>query len=115
VSTGSRIPPPAVLGGAPEGDQVHVRISRGSFDPGRFDEVNALVEAVLQTVQSLPGFQRYVGAVDRESGRLVAISYWESSDTANFPREALGGVMSQVQQAGVSLEPAEVYEVQIEG
>lgn len=94
---------------------MHVRITRGSFDPGRFDEVNALVEAVLQAVQSLPGFQRYTGAADRGSGRLVAISYWDSPDTANFPREALGGVMSQVQQSGVTLEPAEVYEVQIEG
>jgi hypothetical protein len=94
---------------------VHVRITRGSFDPGRFNEVNALREAVLQSVQSLPSFQRYTAAADRETGRLVSISYWESSDTANFPREAHGDLVSQVQQAGLALESTEVYEVQIEG
>ncbi len=109
-------PAPAARGrGAGRGIKMHVRITRGSFDPDRFDEIDSLVDAVLQAVQSLPGFQRYTGGADRVTGRLVAISYWESSDTANFPREALAGVVSQVQQAGVTLEPAEVYEVQVEG
>ena len=92
---------------------MHVRVSRGSFEPSRADDVRALTESVRQVLRGLPGYRGYRAAVDRSAGTVLAISFWDSEEHARFPREALGPVMDQVQHAGVALEPADVAEVTV--
>jgi quinol monooxygenase YgiN len=89
---------------------MHVRITRGRFDPARAADVERLTGEVADAVKGLPGFVSYQGGLDREAGTIVAISTWESESTANFPREMLGDVIPRVTELA-QLEPPDIYEV----
>ncbi len=92
---------------------MYLRVSRGTFDPGSMSEeqLDALTEGVADAVKTQPGFVSYQSGVNREAGTLVAISTWQDEDSANFPREALGPVISQAMDLGVRLEAPEMYDV----
>ena len=92
---------------------MYLRITRGRYDPERMDEeqLTALTDGVADAVKTQPGFVSYQSGVNRQAGTLVAISTWQDEDSANFPREALGAVISQATEAGVRLEPPELYDV----
>ncbi len=92
---------------------MFVRITPGRSDASRLDEVqrwgdNTLVPAL----QQMPGFRGYVGGADRQTGRITAISYWDTEEQANRMREVLDqSILRQIAELGVQLDPAEVYEV----
>ncbi len=94
---------------------MYLRISRGRFDTSKYDELLGLAGDILTAVSSQPGFQSYHGGVNRAGGTLVAVSGWDSEEHANFPREALGAIMPRLQALSVQLEPADIYEVVIQG
>jgi hypothetical protein len=87
---------------------MFVRVARGSFPLDKADEILHLVETTLiPTLSQLPGFQRYHGGLDRESGRLVALSYWETAEQA----QALQARRSPFEQLGVRFDTAETFEI----
>jgi quinol monooxygenase YgiN len=90
---------------------MHLRISRGRFEPTAYDELVRLAPAIAAAVKRLPGCGRYYGGVDRAAGTVVAVSAWDSAEHARFSREALGDVLARLLALGVRLEPPEVYEV----
>ena len=92
---------------------MYMRISRGTFDPGSMSEeqLNDLTEGVANAIKTQPGFVSYQSWVNRQAGTLVAISTWQDEDSANFPREALGAVISQAMDLGVRLDAPETYDV----
>jgi len=91
---------------------MKVRITRGTFDPGTSEvQLIALTEASADVIKKQPGFVSFQGALNRQAGTSVAISTWEDEDSANFPRETLGPVVSQIHDLGVQLEAPEIYDV----
>ncbi len=62
-----------------------VRVSRGSFDPRRFAEVDAVnkkvSEYLVPAIQRLPGLIHYYAGVSPE-GSIVNVSVWESDEHA---------------------------------
>ncbi len=93
---------------------MHLRITRGFFDPARWDESVALSQEVGDALARLPGFVDYRGGGDRATGAIVAVSAWDSEAHARFGREVLGDVVARLLAAGAQLEPPEVYEVVVE-
>lgn len=94
---------------------MYVRITPASFDPAREQEVQRLVEsAIIPAIKALPGFQSYEGGLDRAGGRLINITHWDTQEHASWSRDQIADVVSQVQAAGVQLEPTQVYEVTAE-
>ena len=93
---------------------MFMRISRGTFDPGSMSEeqLTALTEGVADAIKTQPGFVSYQSGVNRQAGTLVAISTWQDKDSANFPREALGAVISQAMDLGVRLAAPETYHLE---
>lgn len=63
---------------------MHLRITRGTVDPARIDELLALPDDVQAAYQQLPGFRTYTGGVDRRTGRVLAISGWDGAGAADF-------------------------------
>jgi hypothetical protein len=51
---------------------------------------------------------------NRSAGTICAVSFWDSEANANFGRDVLTGAVPALMQIGVSLEPAEVYEVTLD-
>jgi hypothetical protein len=47
---------------------------------------------------------------DHTSGKIIAVSTWDTEEHARFSRDALGDVQRRVLAAGVELDPAELYE-----
>ncbi len=89
---------------------MHIRVTRGRFDPAKYDELRGLSRDINAALQRLPGYQGAQTGVDRDAGQLVAVSTWDSEEHARFSRDALGDVMARIQAFGAQLEPAEVYE-----
>ena len=62
-----------------------IRVSRGSFDPSRFAEVDALNKKVsgylIPAIQRLPGLIHWYAGVS-PAGSIVNISVWDCDDHA---------------------------------
>ena len=57
---------------------MYLRITRGRFDPARYDESVALSQEVGDALARLPGFVSYRGGGDRATGAVVAVSAWDT-------------------------------------
>ena len=89
---------------------MYIRVTRGRFDPAKYDEFRGLSQAVHAAVQRLPGCQSVHTGGDRNAGRLIAVSTWDSEEHARFSRDALGDVVARLQSLGGQLESPEIYE-----
>ena len=93
---------------------MYLRITRGRFDPARYDDLLLLTREVDTAVQAMPGCQRVHSAVDRTGGRLAVVSHWDTLEQASFSRETdarTADVVSRILALGTQLEPPEIYEV----
>ena len=61
-----------------------VRVSRGSFDPGRFAEVDAASkktsEYIIPAIRRLPGLLHFYAGVSK--GSIVQVSVWDTDEHA---------------------------------
>jgi hypothetical protein len=94
-----------------------VRVSRGSFDPGRFAEVDAMnkkvSEYLIPAIQRLPGLIHYYTGVSPE-GSIVAVSVWDSDEHAtqlNHLREMIVDARGEAEAAGVTFTPILDYPI----
>jgi hypothetical protein len=91
---------------------MYLRVTRGRIDPARIDELaRGVAPDLTAAIKWLPGNQSYVTGVDRTSGRLVAVSTWDTEGHARWPRQALGDFVPRLQALGVQLDPPEFFEV----
>jgi hypothetical protein len=62
-----------------------IRVSRGNFDPARFEEVNRMANEtgtyLIPAIQKLPGLLSYYAAIS-PSGSMVHVSLWDSEEHA---------------------------------
>jgi quinol monooxygenase YgiN len=86
---------------------MHIRVTRGRIDPSRADELNRIAEQTVQAGKQLPGCRGFQIAMDRASGRILAVSTWDNPDQA----QAIGQLRAQAEAIGVQFEPPELYEV----
>jgi hypothetical protein len=103
--------PPRGLGSCREG-VMYMRVVRGRVDPARLDELTSGVGPDLAAaISRLPGYQGFMGGVDRASGRTIAVSTWDTEEHARWsPAEALGDMLSRLQALGVQTDPPEIFE-----
>ncbi len=93
---------------------MYLRITRGRFDPGRYDDLLPLTREVDAAVQAMPGCQSVHSAVDRTGGRIAVVSRWDTLEQASFSRDTdarTADVVSRILALGTQLEPPEIYEV----
>jgi hypothetical protein len=94
---------------------VYVRLTRGRFNPDTEADVQRITEEVAALACRLPGFQTYRGGFDRSAGRLVAITTWDSAEHATGLRDAIPETVARLLGLGVQLEPAEIYQISVQG
>jgi hypothetical protein len=100
---------PATGGGG--GGTAYLRITRGRFDPARYEEVARLTQDIAAAAQPLPGYRNGYNGPDRATGALAAAGLWDSAEHARFARGALGDAHTRAMARGLQLEPPEVYEL----
>ena len=94
---------------------MYTRITTGRFDAARVQDVqDVLALSVVNAARGMFGFKSYTGALDRQVGRLVAMTTWETEAQARGFRDQLSSaVMQQIKDASVQLDEAQIYETVI--
>ena len=99
----------------PEG--AVVRVSRGTFDPARFAEVQAMTNAtggyLVPVISRLPGLISYYAGASPD-GSVIHVSIWDSNEHANQMgrlKEMIVDARGDAEKAGVSFIPIVNYPV----
>lgn len=90
---------------------MYIRVTRGQSDPANIDETIALVADISAAIRGLPGCQGVQIAVDRLTGKSVAISTYDTLEHALFSRDTLGVPLARLLATGWQPEPPEIYEI----
>jgi hypothetical protein len=94
---------------------MHVRVTPSHWDPAREKEVVRFIEErLIPVIRQLPGFHRYTGGVERATGHGVALTEWDDLQHAQDFRTALGGLVQEIADQGITLEAAQIYEVPVQ-
>ena len=87
---------------------MFIRVTRGRFSPANQDAMmRALQEQVIPAVRQLPGFKSFQIGLDRDAGRVVAVSAFDTREQT----EAMAAQRAPGEAVGIQFEPAEVYEI----
>jgi hypothetical protein len=94
-----------------------VRVSRATFDPNRFAEVDAMnkktSEYLIPAVKRLPGLIHFYSGVSPE-GSIVQVSVWDSDEHAaqlNRLTEMTVDARGEAEAVGVTFTPIVHYTV----
>ena len=94
-----------------------VRVARGSFDPSRFAEVDAMnkkvSEYLVPAIGRLPGLIHWYAGVSPE-GSIVNVSVWDSDEHAaqmDRLKEMTVDARGEAEAAGVTFTPIVNYPV----
>lgn len=92
---------------------VYLRVTSMRYDTAREQELVQFTEQqLIPAFRRVPGFRRYIGGVDRATGRGVSITEWHDLQHAQLLREAIGPALLQgIADVGAQLEHAQFYEV----
>jgi heme-degrading monooxygenase HmoA len=94
---------------------VHARVS--IFDEGNYRQVDAMLsharEQILPQVKQMEGFKGMIALGDREGGKTLGITFWESEETMRASEEA--GKRMRRETAETTAEGERVGPVQIAG
>ena len=92
---------------------MHARVTIADADPGRVDEgAEVIRDRVLPSVRELEGFRGVIGLTDRETGKSMTVTLWESQEAMLTSEEAANRLRSEVMEAlGGSKPTVERYEV----
>ena len=96
---------------------MHARVSY--IDADSADRIDAVIEQVesdiLPKLKEQDGFKGFTVLADRESGRLIGLSYWESEDALKASEEVANQTRSEAADTAGSPEPrVERYEVAVD-
>ena len=87
-----------------EGDAERAKAARVSAFEGRPDQIDDSVDKVrsetVPRVRELKGYVGIFGLADRKSGRLTAITLWESEDALRQSEEQANKLRAQAAEAG---------------
>lgn len=77
------------------------RVSRLEGDPGKIDEATQrAVQDILPRVRQLPGFQGAIAMVDRDKGRTLLVTLWESAEKMRSSEEQADKLRQESAEAG---------------
>jgi heme-degrading monooxygenase HmoA len=96
---------------------MHARVSTLQMEGARIDDaVGRLKEEIVPDLEQTDGFKGFTLMVDRQSGKVVGVSFWESEDAMQASEEKGQAARQQAGEAGgASGEPGvERFEVVID-
>jgi hypothetical protein len=92
---------------------MFLRIARSHAQPGSLSQsqIDSLNKDILAALKRAPGFQHSYQATDMDGGHAVVISVWDTKEHAQLDRSSLGDVIGRIRQAGIEIDPPEIYEI----
>jgi len=91
---------------------MYMRVTRSRIDPARVDEaVRQVGPDLVATISRLPGYQSFMGGLDRSRGQAITVSTWDTEEHARWSIDALGDIPSRNQAFGIQADAPEIFEV----
>jgi heme-degrading monooxygenase HmoA len=92
---------------------MHARVTTLSMDPARVDQVRDQLERDdVPEFERLDGFKGMTLLTERQTGKTIAVTFWESEDALRQSEEAVSGARSRAAESGGAGEPqVERFEV----
>src|SRR4028119_2249590 len=92
---------------------MHARVSTIQGAPGKVDDVlRQTQEQTLPQLQKMEGFKGFVALGDRQSGKMLGVSFWESEEALRATDEAASSVRSEAAETADGIVAGvEEYEV----
>lgn len=92
---------------------MHARVTTLEMDPARVDEVRDQLERDdVPEFKKLDGFKGMTLLTERQTGKTIAVTFWESEDALRQSEEAVKDARSRAAESGGAGEPqVERYEV----
>ena len=92
---------------------MHARVVTFQGDPAKMQEMGTMFpQRVLPVLKQQRGFKGVTVLLDRERGKALGISLWESADAADAAMAVIGPMrQEQAATMGSSAPPAEGFEV----
>lgn len=92
---------------------MYIRVTNFTFDLAQEEKAFRIVdEQMIPAFQQMPGFVSYTGGMDRAAQRGVSVTIWDNMEHAASFRTALGGMVQELEAAGISFDPAQVYKIE---
>ena len=80
---------------------MHARLTTIQMDPERVDQaISQLEEEDLPTFEKIDGYRGFTAFVDRSSGTVVGISYWDSKEQMQASEEEVKGARQRAADTG---------------
>ena len=92
---------------------MYARVTTIQGAPAKMDDAKGHTqEQTLSQLQEMEGFKGFVALGDRNSGKLIGVSFWESEEALRATDEAVPSVRSAAAEAaGGTVASVEKYEV----
>jgi heme-degrading monooxygenase HmoA len=92
---------------------MYARVSTIEGSPDKVDDVTRQTqEQTLPQLQKMEGFKGFVALGDRQSGKMLGVSFWESEEALRATEQAVSGVRSgAAETADGIVAGVEQYEV----
>lgn len=92
---------------------ARVSTYHGPTDPDQIDEgLRYVRENILPQVQRMSGFKGVIGLLDRQSGKSLSVTLWESEEAMHASEEEANRVRREAAEASSeTVEDVERYEV----
>ena len=92
---------------------MYARVSTIQGAPGKVDDVTRQTqEQTLPQIQKMEGFKGFIALGDRQSGKMLGVSFWESEEALRASEQAVSSVRSGAAEAADGIVASvEEYEV----
>ena len=85
---------------------MHARVTTLQMDPSTLDDVTARLESdEIPAFKRLDGFKGMTVLGDRESGKAIALTFWDSEEAMRESEEAVKGARQRAAETGRAGEP----------
>jgi heme-degrading monooxygenase HmoA len=80
---------------------MHARVTTLDMDPSKVDEVRDQLEGEdVPEFQKLDGFKGMTLLTDRQTGKTIAVTFWESEDALRQSEEAVKDARRRAAESG---------------
>jgi heme-degrading monooxygenase HmoA len=91
---------------------MHARVSTYTGTSEQLDRLLEGIDRVRSELSKLNGFQGAYGLVDRDSGKAMTITLWDSEHSAQASADAANRMRKQAAEAsGHTIQSVDTYEV----
>ncbi len=94
---------------------MFARVQTVHQPPEKLDELTKIAREQLPAAHELPGFRDFYYLVDRDNGKALVISLWETEEDLRQVEANAAPIRERIEaEAGLKSPPSEIFEVTLQ-